>query len=244
MKKISLITVYNNKDKLKEMLDSATIQKNVEIDYVLIDNTENTFLSASSALNFGVRQSAGDVLCFSHQDIVFLDDSQLNKIYDYAINNPNTIFGPAGVVSREKDKTAPMLSSMCEGEYKSRYNSLTSPSDCFTLDECLIVCHRSCMEKISFDEVVCDGWHLYGVDLCLQAHLTNEINVVAFPMNIWHKSHGNTDKAYFITLNKVADKYKDSFKQINSTNGYIYTNPIRRTLQNIYRSVKYRDLLK
>ena len=56
---------------------------------------------------------------------------------------------------------------------------------------------------LSFDEVICDGWHLYGADLCLQANLVSGMSVMVVPMNIWHKSNGNADKSYFITQNKI-----------------------------------------
>ena len=38
MKRISLITVYNNQQLLNEMIASAKKQRNVDIEYVMIDN--------------------------------------------------------------------------------------------------------------------------------------------------------------------------------------------------------------
>lgn len=53
MKKISLITVYNNKKLLDEMLFSVKGQKDVDVDCVMIDNRQKAFGSAAAALNYG-----------------------------------------------------------------------------------------------------------------------------------------------------------------------------------------------
>ena len=56
LKNISLITVYNNINLLQQMVESASMQENVTIDYVLIDNRTNQFASAAAALNYGAKK--------------------------------------------------------------------------------------------------------------------------------------------------------------------------------------------
>ena len=242
MKKISLITVYNNKPLLDEMLASAKLQKNVDIDYVMIDNRNNTFSSAASALNYGTSKAQGEVLVFLHQDIEFLSEKALETIYDFATERKNVVFGAAGVKRCLKRPSGiDILSSMYANNDKSKYNSLDQPTDCFTLDECLIACHKDCMNDLSFDEKVCDGWHLYGADFCLQAGLNPDLKVMVIPMDyVWHKSNGNADKSYRDTQDKLAKKYKGKYKIINTTNGFQYTGAFKRTLMNIYRKIRYR----
>ncbi len=237
MNRISIICVYNNKIKLNEMIESVKEQESVEVEFVLLDNTNNKFTSAAQALNFGVRQASCELYVFIHQDVVFLDTKQLLNIYNFAINNRNTIFGSAGVQQGRNDG---ILSNMYEGDQRYHYNTLKSPEKCFTLDECIIACYKDCLNSISFDEIVCDGWHLYGADLCLQANLVKSLSVMVIPMNIWHKSHGNADKSYYITQTKLAKKYIGKYSIINTTNGYIYTNFIKRIILGIYRKFKYR----
>lgn len=240
MNTVSLITVYNNHDLLNQMVASSKKQKRVIVDYVLIDNTSGRFSSAAKALNYGISKAKGEVLVFLHQDIEFLDDCALKDIFEFAVNHPKTLFGAAGVKSKISD-TGEFFSSMYAGENKKQYKCCTAPTECYTLDECLIACHRSCMSKLKFDESVCDGWHLYGADLCLQAGLIPELNVMVIPMDyVWHKSNGNADKSYMITQNRLAQKYKKNYKIINTTNGFQYTNPLRRTYVNIYRKLRYR----
>ncbi len=242
MKKISLITVYNNKKILDEMLASAKKQKNVDIDYVMIDNRDKAFSSASAALNYGVSKAQGDVFVFLHQDIEFLDDTALEQIYDFAIDNKSVIFGAAGVKRRhKKSDDIVILTSIFAGEEKNKNNTLETATDCFTLDECLIACYRDVMKKVSFDENVCDGWHLYGADLCLQAGLNSDLDVMVIPMNyVWHKSNGNADKSYRKTQDELAKKYKGKYRIINTTNGFQYTGSFMRAFMNMYRKIRYR----
>lgn len=242
MKKISLITVYNNKMMLEEMLSSAREQRNVDIDYVMIDNTNHLFSNAASALNYGTAKSMGEVLVYLHQDIEFLSLNALETIYDYALKNKNVVFGAAGVKRRNKmSDDSQILTSIYAGEDKAKNNTLSEPAACFTLDECLIACHRDCMKELAFDDTVCDGWHLYGADLCLQAGLKPDLKVMVIPMDyVWHKSNGNADKSYRDTQDKLAKKYKGKYKIINTTNGFQYTGAFKRTLMNIYRKIRYR----
>lgn len=241
MKMISLITVYNHQALLDEMIASAKIQINVDVDFVMIDNRKGSFKSAASALNYGMSKAKGEVLVFLHQDIEFLSESVLSRIYDFAIEHKSVLFGAAGVKSKEEDKGGSILTSMYTGPDKVKNTTLSKPTGCFTLDECLIACHKNCVSRLTFDEKVCDGWHLYGADLCLQAQLIADLSVMVVPMDdVWHKSNGNADKSYMQTQCFLAKKYKDHFKVINTTNGFQYTNPLKRIALNIYRKIRYR----
>ena len=245
MKRISLITVYNNQQLLNEMIASAKKQRNVDIEYVMIDNMTNKFSSAASALNYGTDRATGDVFVFLHQDIEFEAENALERIYDFAIENKNVIFGAGGVTKRARKEKTHIYSAMWEGvdrdgiEWKSQYVTLKEPLRCFTLDECLIACHSSCMKYIRFDEETCDGWHLYATDICLQAGLNDKLDVMVIPMDyVWHKSRGNVDEAYFNTQNKLAKKYRGKYKYIYTPNGFQYTNSIKRYFLNLYRNIR------
>lgn len=220
MKKISLITVYNNQSLVDEMIKSVRGQVGIDAECIMLDNRNNKFNSAAAALNYGAERANGDVLVFLHQDIEFLSDDVLEKIYDFALENKNVVFGAAGVKSKTEDKSGTILADFFHGNEKIKYNTISKPTKCLTLDECLIACCKTVMTKVKFDVNVCDGWHLYGADLCLQANLDNDLSVMAIPMNIWHKSDGNADKSYMFTQDRLAKKYKGNYTVINTTNGY------------------------
>lgn len=241
MKKISLISVYNKQSLVDEMKKSALTQKNVEVDLVLIDNSTNQFSSAAKALNHGTTKSTGDVLVFLHQDIEFLSDECLEYVYDFAVSNPEAVFGVAGVPMQSSSEKS-MLSNFHAGPHKVECATITKPEKAFTLDECLIACNKKAFEKLSFDEVICDGWHLYGADLCLQAQAFQNMTVYAIPLNVWHKSNGNADKSYYKCQNKLGKKYKKYFKVVKTTNGWVYTNAFKRFWQSLYRKIRYKEI--
>lgn len=198
MKKISLIAVYNKPKVLKEMTDSAKRQKNVELELITLDNTHNRFSSAAEALNYGTSKATGEVFVYLHQDIEFLSDNVLEYIYDYAVENKTTVFGSAGVGDMNKGEDLKILTTM------HKYTkTIDRPTKAFVLDECLIACHKSCMQKLKFDEKLCDGWHLYGADLCLQAINFAGMSVYAVPMNVWHKSGAVPTQAISIPMTSL-----------------------------------------
>lgn len=239
-KTVSLITVYNNEQLVEEMKSSAALQEGVDIEYIMLDNRGRKYKSAAEALNAGVDMAKGEVLVFLHQDIEFVSANTLEYIYDYATANKNAVFGAAGVTQRTApDSEVFILSSMYAGPDKQKYSDMNESKTAFTLDECLIACHSSCMEKLRFDEEICDGWHLYGADLCLQALAFANFSVQVVPLDCWHKSNGCADKSYFMCQSRLAKKYRKYFKIINTTNGYSYTNPLKRTIQNLYRKIRY-----
>ncbi len=240
LKTISLITVYNNEKLVNEMKSSAAAQEGVDIEYIMLDNRGNKYKSAAEALNAGVDMAKGEVLVFLHQDIELVSASTLEYIYDYAVKNKNTVFGAAGVTQRMAPSSeVSILSSMYAGPDRRKYSPMDEPKDAFTLDECLIACHSSCMEKLRFDEEICDGWHLYGADLCLQALAFANFSVQVVPLDCWHKSNGCADKSYFMCQSRLAKKYRKYFKIINTTNGYSYTSGFKRVIQNLYRKIRY-----
>ena len=241
MKKISLISVYNNNALIDEMKKGAETQKNVDVEYILIDNTKNEFDSAAKALNYGAGKATGDVLVFLHQDIEFVSDNALEYVWDFADKNQDSVFGTAGVVMRGEEDRG-LLANFYHGPSKVKASTITEPHKAFTLDECFIACHKKVFDHIKFDEKTCDGWHLYGADLCLQAQAFANMKVYAIPLDIWHKSNGNADKSYLDCQNKVGKKYRKHFKVINTTNGWVYTNSLLRLIQNIHRRLRYREL--
>lgn len=237
MKKISLITVYNNASELADMTESAKNQKNVDVEFISLDNTNGDFSSAAKALNYGAMQANGDVLVFLHQDIVFCSDYVLEYVYNFLSVHEECLCGAAGVENDFKNRRL-TLSSMYQGDMDNRYDTIDSPREVFSLDECFMACKKSLFSKIKYDEKLCDGWHLYGVDLCLQAKVKG-IKSFVLPLDILHKSIGNVDDSFAVALNKLAVKYRKNFSFICTTCSFIYTNPIKRALLNLIRKLKH-----
>lgn len=218
---LSIICCYNNNVQLEKCLMNSLKMQTVEAELILIDNTSKKFTSAAAALNYGARIATKKYLLFVHQDIEFLIENSLASIYQNMTSLNNCIIGAAGVIKGRKG----IISSMKEG---SNYQSIgdpiiEKPTAVFTLDECLIGCKKD--DFLNFDENTCDNWHLYGVDLCLQAHLIG-LGVVVIPCNICHHSSGNVNHDFFLTLRKLKRKYHKIYEKIETCCIGCYTSPL------------------
>ena len=68
---ISVICVYNDKQRMNEQLKKTLSDQACTYDFVPVNNVNNQFKSAAEALNFGALKAKGDILVFAHQDIIF-----------------------------------------------------------------------------------------------------------------------------------------------------------------------------
>lgn len=92
----SIIIVYTNHKQLNESMKFIRKQKDCIIQTILIDNTENKFKSAASALNFGAKEARSENIVFMHQDVYLYDELSIYKICEFLSKNGHAIIGAAG----------------------------------------------------------------------------------------------------------------------------------------------------
>ena len=239
---IAVITVFNNSQLVGQMKKSVydTIG-NLSCTFYAMENIGNTqFHSAAEAYNTVLNNDPdADVFIFCHQDILFPNDS-LQTIYDLCSSNKKTLFGAAGVKNVGHGDDCRIISSMAAVQEGWNFKTLPkgTTQDVFTLDECLICGSRELFETLRFDEQVCDGWHLYAAELCMQCHV-KEIDVKVFDADIVHISGGTTDSHFFKCEKKLVKKYRKYFPIISYTSGWAYTDPVRYILLRLYRRLRY-----
>ncbi len=222
---ISVICVYNNEEILQSHLLDSLKPQSCLYDLVLIDNRLGYFNSAAAALNHAISLAKGNYYMFVHQDVVFKDQHFLEKLEAQMHDLPEKcIAGAAGI----KDRSG-IMSSILHGipAKPAGFIHVTSPQICQTLDEVMIVAPQHLFWKIRFDEHICTGWHLYGVDLCLSA-IRAGFNVFVIPVDLYHRSSGESmDKTYFDILRKVVTKHKEHQNTIFTTTGIWPTSKIK-----------------
>ena len=237
---IALICVYNDSVQYQAMVDSAPSKRiGNGIEVVGVDNTNNRFSSAASALNFGARQTGGDnILVFLHQDIRFLSASFLERLKNVVRAHPQRIFGIAG--SRTSRKDSPMISNITEGSGRV-YDTLgSSIEEVFTLDECLLACTYNMFGVLGgFDAHTCNGWHLYGADLCLSAKLKKIPSYVIDAHDVLHISGGKRDATFYACERLLAQKYAKDFSQVKTPCTWFPTG-WRYEPYDIWRKIKKR----
>ena len=215
MKKLDLTLVccYNNKEQLNNELNKTLDEQNVTCEKIFIDNTNNKFKSASQALNYGASLVKTKYVIFLHQDICFLNKDSLEDIYNYLVKYNDSIIGVAGVKKEKKG----VYTSIVNGSNKKLAGEIliSEPTKVLSLDECLIGMNIETYNKLKFDEINFDNWHLYAADICYNAD-RNNINVYVIPASIWHTSTGRLNHAFFVGIKRFKKKYKKDYNRIKT----------------------------
>lgn len=185
---VSVICCYNDEKLYKNMEKSLSMQS-VEYELIGINNKDNIFTSAASALNSGAEQSNGDLLVFIHQDIVFENKNSLKNFTSALDKYNNIIIGLFGA-AKNKEKIDDNL-------YKVQ-----------TLDECCVAMSKNIWKKLKFNDTVCDNWHLYVVEMCLRA-AESGIIIATGKYDIKHLSSGTVNIQYMKTFKDLLIIYKD-----------------------------------
>lgn len=214
--KVSVICVYNNKEMLENTLMESLKKQDIAYELIAIDNSNNDFASAASALNYGSRKASGDILVYSHQDI-FLKSSEELRVFVEAIERcpEGTIVGTQGV----KEPSKQYYSNITAGEdfddsYIDDYANHLFEVSC--VDEGFFGIKKTTWNDLKFNEELCDNWHLYCVEMCLHTR-KNGNKVYVFPSQLHHFSMGTISLDYMKNLKKLCSVYRNDFKYIWTT---------------------------
>jgi Glycosyltransferase like family len=243
---ISVICAYNNEQIFQVCLLKSLSEQKTDCEIIAINNTENRFKSAAEALNWGGTQAVGDYLMFVHQDVDLCSDSFFDGTE--ALLDSLPALGVAGVagISERGDPFIEQCSNtihhrpqarfrnvITQGPQKERWGTpIWEPEPVQTLDECLVIVPKSVFQMMRFDEVTCDGWHLYAVDYCLSVG-AQQYSVYAIPKFVCHQSKGFKERSalrviaslglfpeeYYRTLERVLKKHEDRYKWIHTSCG-------------------------
>lgn len=213
MNELSIVCCYNNK-KLYNNLKKDIDKQSVKVDLIGIDNCNNKFSSCSSAYNSVIKSLKTKYVLFLHQDIVFLQTNNLEKILSYLkkINDYDLL----GLVGSKKGETF-----VSTNVYVGDTNHFGGSNRVFeierteTLDECIFGGYTKCFSKYPFDEKICDNWHLYAVERCLAALVRGD-NVFVCDVSVLHLSSGNVDINFDKSFVKLCRKYHNIFREIRT----------------------------
>ena len=86
-----------------------------------------------------------------------------------------------------------------------------------SIDECLFAIKKEHFLKMMFDQVVCNHWHLYGVELCYHGKKSDmKLVPMVTSTQVYHKMESGTglevDKNFLKIIGKLCRKYKDEKK--------------------------------
>lgn len=213
--KIAVICVYNNALQLKEQLIASLNKQDIQYDLICLDNTKQQFSSASKALNYAAKQTDADVLIFTHQDVFIKKENGIREfasaVMDGEIGN---IYGSSGARENEKNNIGAYTSGLVYNRSFVSQPDTVQRVSC--LDECFFGMKKETYCMYTFDEALCDDWHLYCVEMCLRARKAGK-GVFMVPIQLHHFSKGHVTWNYMKCLKKLASTYRPDFRYIWTT---------------------------
>jgi GT2 family glycosyltransferase len=217
----SIISVYNNKHTLSEFLLSGLEQQSFDdFEKIMVDNRDNEYESAASALNEGAEQATGEYLIFIHQDVK-LPESYLSEAAHYLKEIDDLGVAGATGVRKTGECSAVGMNTIKHGKDKrswERGTEISKPTEVDTLDELLLIIPQSVFNEEPFSTNLCKGWHLYGVEYCIRMKRAGA-SVKVLPMSLWHYSDGGwRNWKHDITLSRLIRAYPN-LSCIHTTGG-------------------------
>jgi len=163
---VSIICVYNNLAVREHCLDrsiKALSNEAAEVEYLPVENVNNTYSSAGAALNHGVSLAKNEVVAFAHQDVYLhsltaLKEAagQLQQAGSFGLLGAVGVRTDGQLVGRIRDRV------LLAGEIVDR------PTEVDSVDEVLFLAPRSQLLSEPLVESHDLAWHAYAVEYGLR----------------------------------------------------------------------------
>jgi glycosyltransferase involved in cell wall biosynthesis len=231
----SVITVVSRPEIYESCLlkSLAATRKGHDIEIIPILNEDNRY-SASNALNIGIDVARSDTLIFVHQDVRLLYGwfDTLKQFLSEVADDMWGIIGSAGIALKYgrydigkwggalfTDTVA--VGSVWDADDKlgqvPYWDGLKELTPVHCADECLLVMNKK--TGLRFDSLF-QGFHFYGVDLCLQARAAAYACYCAHLPIVHYGKYSASftgDKKYWVYLRYLHHKWKFRFPEVLGT---------------------------
>lgn len=212
--KITIVCCYNNFEQYSNELVYGLSKQNEDYVLIGIDNCNNRYTSCSKAYNSVMEQIKTEYTIYAHQDIILEDPDFLNKYIKILDKYENAIVGVAGIDLLSKK----VVSNIRHRKTRDRVvkEVMDGPKKSETIDECFFGGKTTLFQKYRFNEDICNGWHLYAVELCLRIRRDNRC-VYTCDLPLVHTSGGRVSYDYLDTLFKLCELYRKDYSHIYTT---------------------------
>ncbi len=212
----SIVCCYNNYEEYQNNIENGLYRNLLRYDeqceLIGLDNTEKRFRSASEALNVGCQKATQEILIIVHQDIVVEEESISTLMKYHNLLQENLIV--IGAAGKNKDG---LYTNVKHGENHvfAGTNTVDKLTQVETIDECFFCISKKTWKTTGFNETLCDGWHLYAAEMCLNVRKNNGIVYVG-ALRIYHESQGVVDACYLETMKRICKTYREDFDRIRT----------------------------
>lgn len=225
---ISIIICSRNNDIPSSLKKNIHDTIGTEYELIVIDNSQNNH-SIFSAYNEGVALSKGDILCFMHEDITYIDRMWGNRVKKHFKNVSIGLIGVLGghfiphKVCHIGDSG--LLASNYiysngnnSGEHLHLGNKWNenNESEVVAVDGLWFCIKKELFERISFDTRTYSGFHYYDMDISMQVWEAGYSCAVVNDILIEHRSAGVINQDFIYS---AYDFYKKWEKFLPITKG-------------------------
>lgn len=178
---ISIVICSRKEDISAELKQNIAESVGCEYELIVIGNPENRY-SIFSAYNEGVSRSKGKILCFMHEDVMFRskDWGELMNRH-FMVDDHIGIIGFAGSHFLPDTPmywySSPFISQknlnndhgIVEEHFHEGWFGSQSIVEVVAVDGFCFFTRRDLFSKVRFDDKTYSGFHLYDMDICMQA---------------------------------------------------------------------------
>jgi GT2 family glycosyltransferase len=178
--------------------------------------------SLSEGYNHGFARSRGEIIIFCHDDIEILSPTFYQSLRQHL--QTFDVIGCAGTSRLIESAWAAAGDPFTQGVVAYPANN-TWPSNRYNLlvwgglgtlvvpgiqalDGFFLATKRAVLERLRFDEINFDGFHVYDTDFTFAAHLAGFRVAVCKDLLIAHQSGGNYDAEYQVHSARFEEKYR------------------------------------
>ncbi len=172
--------------------------------------------SMSEAYNRGMRLSKGEHVLLCHDDLEILSDDFADRFFTHldkcdilGLAGTNKLVGSSWIIAGPPYIYGQTARPRDEGGYTvAIYNSTHRYfGGMQALDGVFLAMHRSVAQKLQFDEIVFDGFHVYDTDFTYMAYLSGLRLGVATDIQNLHASGGTYDEKWKQYARRFTAKY-------------------------------------
>jgi hypothetical protein len=220
---ITIIIASANAQLLIEVKTNIVQTIGVPYEVLAFDNS-NGERSICSIYNEGIKKAKFDLLCFMHEDIVFVTQGWGKIVGELFSENEN--LGVAGIAGSTYKSLTPSgwlshtwllqteYSNLIQGHkyagshtvHHRRNPTEQNPAPVATVDGVWMCVKKNIAQVNPFDEKTFNKFHCYDIDFCISVG-RRYVNMVTFDVLLHHYSDGNFDSEWIKAALKLHKKW-------------------------------------
>ena len=227
MNMISVIICSKDKGLLQKVSNSIEETIGVAYEIIAVENP-NGKIGICQAYNLGATRAKYDLLCFSHEDVIYHTPNWGANLARHLQNKEVGVVGVVGCLIKPKSPSGVWLNnravdrlSMFQTDADGKpYHVCVNPhnekiSEVKTLDGVFLACRKEVWQANRFDEENLKNFHGYDVDFSLQVSRSFK-NYVVYDIQLEHLSYGFNNPAWVESVMIVEKKWQRQLPSFTS----------------------------